>query len=40
MHIDFLRQLEKEVPIQRVAQGYGMTENSAFLTSSMWAGRR
>ena len=29
MHIDFLRQLEKEIPIKRVAQGYGMTENAA-----------
>ena len=38
MHIDFLRQLEKEIPIKRVAQGYGMTENAALLTSGMWAG--
>lgn len=38
MHIDFLRQLEKEIPIKRVAQLYGMTENVAILTSSMWAG--
>ena len=38
MHIDFLRQLEKEIPIKRVAQGYGMTENAAMLTSGMWAG--
>ncbi len=38
MHPDFLRQLEKEIPIKRVAQGYGMTENAAILTSAMWAG--
>ena len=38
VHIDFLRQLEKEIPIKRVAQLYGMTENVAILTSSMWAG--
>jgi fatty-acyl-CoA synthase len=38
MHIDFLRQLEKELPVTRVAQGYGLTENAAFLTSGMWAG--
>jgi fatty-acyl-CoA synthase len=38
MHIDFLRQLEKEIPIKRIAQGYGMTENTAVLTSGMWAG--
>jgi fatty-acyl-CoA synthase len=38
MHIDFLRQLEKEIPINRVAQVYGMTENAAILTSSMWTG--
>jgi fatty-acyl-CoA synthase len=38
MHIDFLKQLEKEIPITRVAQGYGMTENGALLTSAMWAG--
>ncbi|CAF1159502.1 unnamed protein product [Rotaria sp. Silwood1] len=38
MHPDFLRQLEKEIPITRVAQGYGLTENSAFLTGGMWAG--
>ena len=38
MHIDFLRQLEKEIPVKRVAQGYGMTENAAILTSGMWAG--
>ncbi len=36
MHMDFLRQLEKEIPIKRVAQLYGMTENTALLTSSMW----
>ena len=38
MHIDFLRRLEKELPIVRVAQGYGMTENSAFLSGGFWAG--
>ena len=38
MHMDFMRQLETDIPIQRVAQGYGMTENSALLTSGMWAG--
>jgi fatty-acyl-CoA synthase len=38
MHIDFLRQLEKELPVERIAQGYGMTENAAFLSSGMWAG--
>lgn len=38
MHLDFLRQIEKEIPITRVAQGYGMTENAALLTSGMWAG--
>jgi fatty-acyl-CoA synthase len=38
MHIDFLRQLETEIPIKRVAQGYGLTENAAILSSGMWAG--
>ena len=38
MHIDFLKQLEKEIPIGRVSQGYGLTENSAMLTSGLWAG--
>ena len=38
MHIDFLTQLEKEIPIGRIAQGYGMTENAGALTSGMWAG--
>jgi fatty-acyl-CoA synthase len=38
MHIDFLRQIQKEFPIKRVAQLYGMTENTAILTSSMWTG--
>ncbi|CAF2539795.1 unnamed protein product [Rotaria sp. Silwood2] len=38
MHYDFLRQLETEIPIKRVSQGYGLTENSALLTSGMWAG--
>ncbi|CAF2373629.1 unnamed protein product [Rotaria sp. Silwood2] len=37
MHYDFLRQLETEIPIKRVSQGYGLTENSALLTSGMWA---
>ncbi len=38
MHPSFLSQLEKEIPITRVAQGYGLTENAAILTSGMWAG--
>jgi fatty-acyl-CoA synthase len=38
MHIDFLRQIQNEFPIKRVAQLYGMTENTAILTSSMWTG--
>jgi fatty-acyl-CoA synthase len=38
MHMDFLRELEKKIPIKRVAQVYGMTENAAILTSSMWTG--
>ena len=38
MHIDFLRQVQKEFPVKRVAQLYGMTENTAILTSSMWTG--
>ena len=38
VHFDFLRQLEKEIPIKRIAQGYGMTENAASFTSGMWAG--
>ncbi|CAF0898244.1 unnamed protein product [Rotaria sordida] len=38
MNIDFLRQLEKEIPIKRTAQYYGMIENAAILTSSMWTG--
>ena len=38
IHIDFLRLIQKEFPIQRVAQLYGMTENAAILTSSMWTG--
>ncbi|CAF0724509.1 unnamed protein product [Didymodactylos carnosus] len=37
MSSDFLETLEKEIPIKRVSQGYGMTENSALLTSGMWA---
>ncbi|UJR35855.1 hypothetical protein I4U23_028599 [Adineta vaga] len=36
VHTDFLRQLEQEIPIKRIAQAYGMTENSGVLTSSMW----
>ncbi len=35
MHRDFLRQLETDIPIERVAQGYGMTESTAVLTGSM-----
>ncbi len=38
MHRDFLRQIEQEIPVTRLAQGYGMTENAALLTSGMWAG--
>ncbi|CAF2949329.1 unnamed protein product [Rotaria sp. Silwood2] len=38
MHIDFLRQLEKELPITRMAQAYGMTETAGIITCSMWAG--
>ncbi|CAF4730260.1 unnamed protein product, partial [Rotaria sp. Silwood2] len=38
MHYDFLRQLETEIPIKRVSQGYGLTENAAILSSGMWAG--
>ncbi|CAF1198598.1 unnamed protein product [Rotaria sordida] len=38
LHIDFLRQIEKEFPITRIVQGYGMTENASLLTSGMWAG--
>lgn len=38
MHIDFLLQLEKEFPIQRMGQAFGMTETAAIITSSMWAG--
>jgi fatty-acyl-CoA synthase len=38
VHIDFVRQLEKEIPIKRISQGYGMTENAASLTSGMFAG--
>jgi len=38
VHADFLRQLEKEIPIKRIGQVYGMTENAAILTSSMWTG--
>jgi fatty-acyl-CoA synthase len=30
--------LEKEIPVTRLAQGYGMTENAALLTCGMWAG--
>jgi fatty-acyl-CoA synthase len=38
VHADFLRQLEKEIPIKRIGQVYGMTENTALLTSSMFTG--
>ena len=38
MHIDFLRRIQNEFPVKRVAQVYGMTENTAILTSSMWTG--
>ncbi|CAF5190229.1 unnamed protein product, partial [Rotaria magnacalcarata] len=38
MHIDFLRQLENEFPITRMAQAYGMTETAGIITCSMWAG--
>jgi fatty-acyl-CoA synthase len=38
MHPDFLRQLETEIPIKLIAQGYGMTENAAALASALWAG--
>ncbi|CAF0863208.1 unnamed protein product [Adineta ricciae] len=38
MHSSFLSQLEKEIPVKRIAQGYGLTENCAILTSGMWAG--
>ncbi|CAF0903546.1 unnamed protein product [Adineta steineri] len=38
MHISFLRELEEKIPITRIAQGYGMTENAALFTSGMWAG--
>lgn len=38
MHPDFLRQVETELPVKRLSQGYGMTENAALLTSAMWAG--
>ncbi|CAF4019400.1 unnamed protein product, partial [Rotaria sp. Silwood1] len=38
LQIDFLRQVEKEFPITRMVQGYGMTENASLLTSGMWAG--
>jgi len=29
VHIDFLRELQKEIPIKRMGQVYGMTENAA-----------
>ncbi|CAF2054341.1 unnamed protein product [Rotaria magnacalcarata] len=38
MHIDFLRQVEKEIPVTRMAQAYGMTETAGIITCSMWAG--
>ncbi|CAF0926522.1 unnamed protein product [Adineta steineri] len=36
--LDFLYQIEKEFPITRMVQGYGLTENASLLTSGMWAG--
>lgn len=38
IHVDFLKEIETSFPIQRAAQLYGMTENAAILTSSLWAG--
>ena len=38
LQVDFLRQIEKEFPITRMVQGYGLTENASLLTSGMWAG--
>ncbi|CAF1407730.1 unnamed protein product [Adineta steineri] len=38
MHISFLRQIEKEMPITRASQGYGMTEQAAIFSSGFWAG--
>ncbi len=38
VHSEFLRQLEKEIPIKIIGQVYGMTENAAWLTSSLWPG--
>ncbi|UJR12979.1 hypothetical protein I4U23_000005 [Adineta vaga] len=39
MHIDFLLQLEKEIPIKIVCQNYGITENSGLMFSGEWAGQ-
>ncbi|CAF4671214.1 unnamed protein product [Rotaria sp. Silwood1] len=33
-----LSQVEKEIPIQRIVQAYGLTESSGLLTSGLWAG--
>ncbi|CAF1334814.1 unnamed protein product [Adineta ricciae] len=38
LEFDFLRQIEREFPITRMVQGYGLTENASLLTSGMWAG--
>ena len=38
VHVDVLRQIENDFPLKRIAQVYGMTENTAILTSSMWTG--
>ncbi|CAF3737705.1 unnamed protein product [Rotaria sordida] len=38
MYYGFLRQLEKEIPIERIAQTYGLTESSGLITSGLWAG--
>ena len=38
--VGFMRQIEREFPIVRVSQGYGMTENAALLTSDYWASDR
>ncbi|CAF1655652.1 unnamed protein product, partial [Adineta ricciae] len=38
LEFDFLRQIERDFPITRMVQGYGLTENASLLTSGMWAG--
>ena len=38
VHLDFGRQLEKELRIARISQGYGITESSGGVSSGMWAG--